>query len=112
MEDESVRVSDVWVDCERQTSLPRRRSAVCAGDLGRGGSVSRSGMEVRRLFKVPFFFLNLLVMKLRIFFPSYVDAELVQWQALYYGPHYPRLQKIKRAVDPCNLFRFPQSIQG
>ena len=51
-------------------------------------------------------------MKLRIFFPSYVDAELVQWQALYYGPHYPRLQKIKRAVDPCNLFRFPQSIQG
>jgi FAD/FMN-containing dehydrogenase len=43
---------------------------------------------------------------------NYVDSTLtpVQWKSQYYGAHYPRLSDIKRAVDPRNVFRFPQSI--
>ncbi|KAG8769100.1 hypothetical protein FRC12_005175 [Ceratobasidium sp. 428] len=43
---------------------------------------------------------------------SYVDSTLTpaQWKLQYYGSHYPRLLTIKRAVDPHNVFRFPQSI--
>ncbi|KAG8736712.1 hypothetical protein FRC12_017479, partial [Ceratobasidium sp. 428] len=45
-------------------------------------------------------------------YANYVDATLTptQWKSQYYGAHYHRLSKIKRAVDPHNVFRFPQSI--
>ncbi|KAF8610253.1 FAD-binding domain-containing protein [Ceratobasidium sp. AG-I] len=43
---------------------------------------------------------------------NYVDPTLTdsQWKTQYFGSHYTRLSSIKRAVDPNNVFRFPQSI--
>ncbi|KAG8735505.1 hypothetical protein FRC12_018042 [Ceratobasidium sp. 428] len=43
---------------------------------------------------------------------NYVDPTLTpaQWKQQYYGSHYKRLSSIKRAVDPHNVFKFPQSI--
>ncbi|KAH7334064.1 hypothetical protein B0J17DRAFT_675201 [Rhizoctonia solani] len=44
---------------------------------------------------------------------NYVDPTLSaeQWKKQYYGDHYSRLTAIKSAVDPNNVFRFPQSIE-
>ncbi|KAH7341046.1 hypothetical protein B0J17DRAFT_653852 [Rhizoctonia solani] len=45
-------------------------------------------------------------------YANYVDPTLTpaQWKLQYFAGHYPRLVSIKRAVDPNNVFRFPQSI--
>ncbi|KAG8686625.1 hypothetical protein FRC08_012412 [Ceratobasidium sp. 394] len=45
-------------------------------------------------------------------YPNYADPTLSasQWQAQYYGSNYERLSSIKSAVDPQNVFRFPQSV--
>ncbi len=42
---------------------------------------------------------------------NYCDLDLTDWQRRYFGDNYPRLQAIKAALDPHNLFRFPQSIE-
>ncbi len=44
-------------------------------------------------------------------YQNYADPDLADWQRAYYGANYPRLQRIKAAVDPTDLFHFPQSIQ-
>ncbi|KAK2464778.1 hypothetical protein APHAL10511_003196 [Amanita phalloides] len=44
-------------------------------------------------------------------YPNYPDKGLTNWQKLYYGSHYSRLQSIKRQYDPHNTFSFPQSIE-
>lgn len=44
-------------------------------------------------------------------YQNYADPELTNWQRAYYGDNYPRLQRIKVAVDPTDMFRFPQSIE-
>ncbi|KAF5343577.1 hypothetical protein D9758_012984 [Tetrapyrgos nigripes] len=44
-------------------------------------------------------------------YTNYIDIRLEDWQQRYYGSNYPRLQKIKRAVDPNNVFEFPTSIE-
>ena len=41
---------------------------------------------------------------------NYTDPGLNGWQAAYYGSNYPRLQKIRRDIDPHHYFNFPQAI--
>ena len=41
---------------------------------------------------------------------NYTDPALSGWQTAYYGSNYPRLLKIRRAVDPHHYFNFPQAI--
>ena len=41
---------------------------------------------------------------------NYTDPDLKGWQKAYWGSNYPRLEKIRRAVDPHHYFTFPQAI--
>jgi FAD/FMN-containing dehydrogenase len=41
---------------------------------------------------------------------NFTDRTLHDWRTAYYGDAYPRLQAIKRAVDPDGVFRFPQAV--
>jgi len=41
---------------------------------------------------------------------NYIDSAIKDWQQAYYGSNYKRLQKIKAAVDPTDMFTYP--IQG
>lgn len=42
---------------------------------------------------------------------NYPDINFTNWQNLYYGNNYQRLQQVKAAYDPNNIFRYQQSIQ-
>lgn len=44
-------------------------------------------------------------------YTNYIDNLLVNWQKLYYGTHYPRLESLKKQYDPRDTFNFPKSIQ-
>ena len=43
-------------------------------------------------------------------YQNFPDRTLVDFASAYYGKNLPRLQSVKRAYDPENLFSFPQSI--
>ena len=43
-------------------------------------------------------------------YQNYIDPNLPNWQQAYYGANLPRLQQIKAAYDPRNIFHFPKSI--
>jgi FAD/FMN-containing dehydrogenase len=42
---------------------------------------------------------------------NYADLDLKDWQRRYFAGNYPRLQSIKKTLDPHDVFRFPQSIE-
>jgi FAD binding domain/Berberine and berberine like len=42
---------------------------------------------------------------------NYCDSALDGWQDAYWGANYARLQSVKRAVDPHELFNGPQSVR-
>lgn len=43
---------------------------------------------------------------------NYPDINFRNWEGLYYGANYTRLQQIKNKYDPKNLFRHEQSIRN
>jgi FAD/FMN-containing dehydrogenase len=45
-------------------------------------------------------------------YQNYVDGRILDWPQAYFGDNYPRLQRVKAAYDPGNLFRHPQSVRG
>lgn len=44
-------------------------------------------------------------------YAGYVDPALQDGQSSYWGPNLPRLERIKRAVDPDDVFHNPQSVR-
>jgi FAD/FMN-containing dehydrogenase len=47
----------------------------------------------------------------RAVYPNFADPDLVSWAEEYHGVNYARLQQIKAAYDPAELFSSPQSIR-
>lgn len=43
-------------------------------------------------------------------YQNFADRGLANWQQAYYGQNLARLETVKRAWDPNNLFHYPQSI--
>ena len=42
---------------------------------------------------------------------NYPDINFKNWQTLYYGKNYERLQLLKKQYDPDNIFRYEQSVR-
>lgn len=47
----------------------------------------------------------------RSVYPGFVDPLLPNAQEAYWGPNLPKLQEIKDAIDPKDVFHNPQSVR-
>jgi FAD/FMN-containing dehydrogenase len=43
-------------------------------------------------------------------YQNFIDPSLRDWKAAYYGTNLPRLEALKRRVDPTHVFNFPEAI--
>ena len=43
-------------------------------------------------------------------YQNYIDPYLADWANAYYSSNLARLEQVKRAWDPDDAFRFPQSV--
>jgi len=43
-------------------------------------------------------------------YQNYIDSAQPNWQKAYYGSNYPRLESLRKTVDPHHFFNFPQAI--
>jgi FAD/FMN-containing dehydrogenase len=41
---------------------------------------------------------------------NWPDTLIKDWPTAYYGENFKRLREVKTRYDPCNAFKFPQSI--
>ncbi|WP_234975921.1 BBE domain-containing protein [Thiothrix eikelboomii] len=48
---------------------------------------------------------------IRAHYANYPDLGLKNWATAYYAESYPRLQALKRKLDPQNRIQHPQSIR-
>ncbi|HEY9337463.1 MAG TPA: FAD-binding oxidoreductase [Kribbella sp.] len=45
-------------------------------------------------------------------YPNFPDPDLTDWAAAYHGANHARLENVKAAYDPGDVFHFPQSLGG
>lgn len=43
-------------------------------------------------------------------YQNFADPSLRDWRRAYYGANYPRLERVKAAIDPDRVFNFPQGL--
>ncbi len=43
-------------------------------------------------------------------YQNFVDPSLRDWRRAYYGANYPRLERVKQAIDPDRVFNFAQGL--
>lgn len=75
------------------------------GRLNRLHSQEEQGAAVQRLTQ------RLAQTTRGVAYAGYPDPRLENWQQAYWAGNYPRLQAVKRAYDPGNVFRHRQSVR-
>ena len=92
------------------TAFPHR-SAVGVMQFIVSWSASAAGIEPAALAWLRSFYAAVRAQAGTAAYANYADPDLPDWPQAYYGANYARLQQVKRAYDPKDLFAFPQSIR-
>jgi len=92
------------------TAFPHR-SALGVMQFIVSWSASAAGIEPAALAWLRSFYAAVRAQAGTAAYANYADPDLPDWPQAYYGANYARLQQVKRAYDPKDLFAFPQSIR-